>query len=286
MSAAAGVAAAEPPAKGERWRRLRRRLGPWAPLLVLIALCILIGLINPNFLSLRNLVRIANSAAIPLILGLGVTFVIIMGSIDLSIEGVVAFGAVVLSLVVLNGANANGIGFERKLNENGSYWEPDQYPRTVWVPAKSKTLDPALLSGYDSPIPEYSYDDSLDNYKLFKNQRGEAVARYVGPNSRNGPPKKAIWVPKKTIEALPVTGLLTMQEENARYILEKIRQNDYMLVSPNHYTHSSRRNFNAYSFDYSRTQSSYNSYDYQKKSYPACSCVSKPPTMMWVVKKA
>jgi ribose transport system permease protein len=76
----------------------------------LIALCILIGLINPNFLSPRNLVRIANSAAIPLILGLGVTFVIIMGSIDLSIEGVVAFAAVILSLVVLNGANANDFG--------------------------------------------------------------------------------------------------------------------------------------------------------------------------------
>jgi hypothetical protein len=85
-----------------------------------------------------------------------------------------------------------GLSFERKLNENGSYWEPDQYPRTMWVPAKSKTLDPALLSGYDSPMPEYSYDDSLDNYKLFKNQCGEAVARYVGPNSRNGPPKEAI----------------------------------------------------------------------------------------------
>ena len=41
-----------------------------------------------------------------------------------------------------------GIGFERKLNENGSYWEPHQYPRTVWVPAKSKTLDPTFLSGY------------------------------------------------------------------------------------------------------------------------------------------
>jgi ribose transport system permease protein len=95
---------------GDRWRRMRRRLGPWAPVLVLIALCILIGLINPNFLSARNLVRIANSAAIPLILGLGVTFVIIMGSIDLSIEGVVAFGAVILSLVVLNGANANDLG--------------------------------------------------------------------------------------------------------------------------------------------------------------------------------
>jgi ribose transport system permease protein len=96
--------------QAERWRKLKRRLAPWAPLLVLIALCIVIGLISPNFLSVRNAVRIANSAAIPLILGLGVTFVIIMGSIDLSIEGVVAFAAVILSLLVLNGANANDFG--------------------------------------------------------------------------------------------------------------------------------------------------------------------------------
>lgn len=107
-AASAASHASERPA--ERWRTLRRRLGPWAPLLVLIALCILIGLLSPNFLSVRNAVRIANSAAIPLILGLGVTFVIIMGSIDLSIEGVVAFAAVILSLLVLNGANANNFG--------------------------------------------------------------------------------------------------------------------------------------------------------------------------------
>jgi hypothetical protein len=63
---------------------------------------------------------------------------------------------------------------------------------------------------------------------LFKNQRGEVVAHYVGPNYRNGPPKKSIWVEKKTIKALPVKVLLTMQEENARYIRERVRQNEYM----------------------------------------------------------
>ena len=73
-----------------------------------------------------------------------------------------------------------GIGFERKLNEDGSYWEPHQYPQTVWVPAKRKTLSLALFLGYNSPNPKYPDDDSLDNYKLFKNQHGKAIARYVG----------------------------------------------------------------------------------------------------------
>jgi ribose transport system permease protein len=109
-AAASGTLGAGQQASGARRRRLLRRLGPFAPVLVLVALCILVGVVNPNFLSIRNLERIANTAAIPLILGLGVTFVIIMGSIDLSIEGVVAFSAVILSLTVLNGANANDYG--------------------------------------------------------------------------------------------------------------------------------------------------------------------------------
>ena len=82
-----------------------------APILVLILLCVLIGILNHNFFSIRNFIRIANGASIPLILGIGVTFVIIMGSIDLSIEGIVAFSAVTLSLVVLNGNNENDLGY-------------------------------------------------------------------------------------------------------------------------------------------------------------------------------
>ena len=48
---------------------------------------------------------------IPLVLGLGATFVILMGSIDLSVEGVLTLGAVILRcLLVLNGANGNDLG--------------------------------------------------------------------------------------------------------------------------------------------------------------------------------
>ena len=110
---AGGEAAPAVPAPGRvstRGRAPRLRLAPWAPLLVLVALCAIIAVINPNFLTFSNFVRIAQASMIPLVLGLGATFVILMGSIDLSVEGVLALAAVVLSLVVLNGANSNDFG--------------------------------------------------------------------------------------------------------------------------------------------------------------------------------
>jgi ribose transport system permease protein len=92
-------------------RRVRRwRVASWAPVMVLVLLCIIITFINPNFMTFGNLVRISQSAMIPLVLGIGATFIILMGSIDLSVEGVLTLGAVMLSMLVLNGANANDYG--------------------------------------------------------------------------------------------------------------------------------------------------------------------------------
>ena len=92
-----------------RDRTLKRslsRLKPYAPFLALIALSLLIGAMNPRFFEFNNLIRIANSAAIPLVLALGMTFVIVLGSIDLSVEGVLAIGAVLISLLVRNNSNS------------------------------------------------------------------------------------------------------------------------------------------------------------------------------------
>ncbi len=72
-----------------------------APLMVLLVLCLVLGVINPNFLSVNNLARIASASAIPLVLALGATFVILLGSIDLSVEGVMALAAVVLASLVV-----------------------------------------------------------------------------------------------------------------------------------------------------------------------------------------
>lgn len=88
-----------------------RRWRAYAPLMVLIALCILITIANPNFIELRNLARIANSAAVPLTLAMGLTFIILLGSIDLSVEGSMSIAAMVVVLLATNDANANDYGW-------------------------------------------------------------------------------------------------------------------------------------------------------------------------------
>jgi ribose transport system permease protein len=86
-----------------RWRN-------WTPVAVLLALCILISIFSPNFVSISNMIGLLNSASIPIVLCMGATFIILMGSIDLSIEGVVAVAAVLLSLLVDNDVSSYSIG--------------------------------------------------------------------------------------------------------------------------------------------------------------------------------
>ncbi|MBL9074502.1 ABC transporter permease [Tabrizicola sp.] len=73
----------------------------WAPLLVLIALVILFTAINPDFFAQRNFARIAIAAAPALMVAIGVTFIIVMGSIDLSMEGAVSLTAVLFCFAFL-----------------------------------------------------------------------------------------------------------------------------------------------------------------------------------------
>jgi ribose transport system permease protein len=70
------------------------------PLLILIGLCVIITLITPRFLSPTNLAGVARQTSILLISALGVSLVIMMGGIDLSIEGVMALSSVIASLLV------------------------------------------------------------------------------------------------------------------------------------------------------------------------------------------
>lgn len=73
----------------------------WAPLLVLAALVLLFTIINPDFFSMRNAARIAITATPALMVAIGVTFIIIMGSIDLSMEGTISVTAVVFGFAFI-----------------------------------------------------------------------------------------------------------------------------------------------------------------------------------------
>ncbi|HEX2527146.1 MAG TPA: ABC transporter permease [Geminicoccus sp.] len=90
---------------------LLTRVRQFVPAIVLVVVFAVIGAVAPSFLSIDNLVRIMNASAIPLCLALGATFIILMGSIDLSVEGVVAMGAVVAALLVANDSNTNNFSF-------------------------------------------------------------------------------------------------------------------------------------------------------------------------------
>lgn len=79
----------------------RKMLTRWAPLLVLLALSALFSFLEPNFLTLNNFSRILRNVSPALMVAIGVTFVIVMGSIDLSMEGVVSVSAVIFALTFI-----------------------------------------------------------------------------------------------------------------------------------------------------------------------------------------
>lgn len=95
----------------------REQIIKWAPLLVLVFLVLLFPvfewledfrdgkdhtyLLDSRFFSIRNAARIAVSATPALMVAIGVTFIIIMGSIDLSMEGTVSVSAVIFAFAFL-----------------------------------------------------------------------------------------------------------------------------------------------------------------------------------------
>jgi len=88
-------------------------------LFILIGLVILFGIASPHFFSTDNLLNVMQQSAINAILGIGLTFVIISGGIDLSVGSILAFSGLVVadllvaghsSLVAIAGGLLVGLG--------------------------------------------------------------------------------------------------------------------------------------------------------------------------------
>ena len=93
-SAATRAAAPVPAPRG--WASLASKLiGVQGPLIGLVALCIIFSISTTVFLSFRNLLNILDQVTVLGILSLGMTAVIILGGIDLSVGSVLAFAMMV-----------------------------------------------------------------------------------------------------------------------------------------------------------------------------------------------
>ncbi len=88
----------------------KERISRIAPIIVLVTITLAASLFIQGFFSLTNMINLLNQLAIPLVLVTGLTFVIIIGSIDLSLEGVMGLSGSLVSLLVLNNQNPNNLG--------------------------------------------------------------------------------------------------------------------------------------------------------------------------------
>jgi ribose transport system permease protein len=76
------------------------RLRQWLPLITLVVLVALVGALQPVFLQPATLLELAGDTAVLFILATGVTFVIMLGGIDLSLQSMASLASVVVALTL------------------------------------------------------------------------------------------------------------------------------------------------------------------------------------------
>jgi ribose transport system permease protein len=80
------------------------------PVVPLLTLLIIFTVINSHFVSPANLRGIIEQNVVIMVAAVGATLVILMGAIDLSVEGVILASSVVVALLVRNSATAANLG--------------------------------------------------------------------------------------------------------------------------------------------------------------------------------
>ena len=112
MSAAPTAPAPAPPrAQNHRLHDVLHAEKVPVPALAVLALITLVMLlVNPSFLSLGNLATLAVQSAVPAVLAVGLTFVVLTGGIDLSLEGVMGASGLATAVLLLNDRTGYDLG--------------------------------------------------------------------------------------------------------------------------------------------------------------------------------
>ena len=82
----------------------------YAPLILLVVMTAIGAFSQGNFFTWANIVNILYQMSIPLVISVGLSFVLLLGSIDLSIEGIMGFAGSFVAYLVLNKSNDNNFG--------------------------------------------------------------------------------------------------------------------------------------------------------------------------------
>lgn len=98
-------AVAPPPASV--WRH---RLADLGPSIALVLLAATFALLSPTFLTGGNISILLTQLSIPIVVATGMTFIILLGSIDLSVAGVMASSSLVFVLLAQNDRNDIALG--------------------------------------------------------------------------------------------------------------------------------------------------------------------------------
>lgn len=92
------------------WMARQSEKVPFAALIVLLLIIMVMLFVNPAFLSGGNLRAIAEQSAVPVVVAVGLTFVILMGGIDLSVAGTMAAVSLSTALLLANDRNTLSLG--------------------------------------------------------------------------------------------------------------------------------------------------------------------------------
>lgn len=82
----------------------------YAPIILLVVMTVFFSMYDNHFFSVKNVLNILQQMAVPLILATGLSFVLLIGRIDLSVEGVMGFVGSFMALLILNDRNSNDFG--------------------------------------------------------------------------------------------------------------------------------------------------------------------------------
>lgn len=83
--------------------RLARNARQFGTFAVFVVLCAVISILTPHFLSVSNLLNVAQQTVINAIIAVGLTYVIISAGIDLSVGSILAFSGVVMGQALAAG---------------------------------------------------------------------------------------------------------------------------------------------------------------------------------------